>query len=236
VILSRADLHIHTSCSDGAASPLQVAARLARSKLAVASVTDHDTVEGSLRVREALKGERPEIVVGAEVTTADGHLLALFIERDVQSGLGARETVELIHEQGGLAIGPHPYFPFCSLGELAGRLPLDAIEISNGTPLGELANRRAARRLGISGRTLVGGSDAHVVEAVGHVQTLFPGHTGADLRHAIEFGHTWPVFDWKRHLEIAPIHLGRVLRLTLRGLLRSATGHKNATEEDRGLR
>ncbi|MBJ7598429.1 MAG: phosphotransferase [Candidatus Nephthysia bennettiae] len=236
MILSRADLHIHTSCSDGAASPVQIAATLVRSKLAVASVTDHDTVEGSLRVREALRGEGPEIIVGAEVTTADGHLLAVFIERDVPSGLGARETVELIHEQGGLAIGPHPYFPWCSLGELAGRLPLDAIETANGTPLGELANRRAARRLGRPGRALVGGSDAHVVEAVGHVQTLFPGRTGADLRHAIESGHTRPVFHWKRHLEVAPIHLARVVRLTLRGFLRSATGRKQTITEDLGVR
>jgi predicted metal-dependent phosphoesterase TrpH len=47
--LSRADLHIHTTRSDGTASPEQVARALADSDLAVAAVTDHDAVEGAMR-------------------------------------------------------------------------------------------------------------------------------------------------------------------------------------------
>src|SRR5437016_5395070 len=171
--LRRADLHIHTTCSDGAATPAQVAGALARSDLAVAAVTDHDSLEGALRVREALAGFGPEIVVGSEVTTADGHLLGLFLEREVPAGLGALETIERIHAQGGLAIAAHPYFPIASLGDLAGRLPFDAVEVANGTPLGEIANRRARRRLAPTARAVLGGSDAHVLAAVGHVHTLF---------------------------------------------------------------
>ena len=196
----------------------------------MAAITDHDSVEGALRVRDALRGDGPEIVIGSEVTTADGHLLALFIEDDVPAGRSARETIERIHDRGGLAVAPHPYFPIFSLGRLAGSLALDAVEISNGTPLGEWANHRAARRLRLSGRALVGGSDAHVVSAVGHVHTLFPGHTAGDLRTAIECGLTRPAFDWKRHLEIAPVHLARAAWLALRGLLpRSAAKEERAT-------
>jgi predicted metal-dependent phosphoesterase TrpH len=219
--VGRADLHIHTTLSDGAATPAEVAGLLARTDLCVAAVTDHDTVEGALRVREILAGRGPEIVVGTEVTSAAGHLLALFVDRDVPPGLSARETIEIVHELGGLAIAAHPYFPICSLGDLAAELPFDGIEVANGTPLGELANRRAARRLASSARSLLGGSDAHLLNAVGHVRTHFPGRTAADLRVAIERGQTWPVFDWDTHLRISPAQLLRMAGRTLRDLARS---------------
>jgi predicted metal-dependent phosphoesterase TrpH len=214
--VGRADLHIHTTMSDGAGTPAQVARVLAGSRLAVAAITDHDTVAGGLRVREALGGRGPEIVVGTEVSTADGHVLALFVERDVPRGLSARATVELVHERGGLAVAAHPYFPMHSVGDLAGRLPFDAIEVANGTPLGELGNRRAARRLGAQARAVVGGSDAHLVAAIAHVQTCFPGRTAADLRRAVERGETWPVFDWEAHLRVFPAQLVRMAWRILR--------------------
>jgi predicted metal-dependent phosphoesterase TrpH len=212
----RADLHIHTTLSDGAATPEQVAAVLARGDLDVAAVTDHDAVEGALRVRQLLGGRGPEIIVGTEVSSADGHVLALFVQRDVPAGRDAHETVRLIHEQGGLAVAAHPYFPICSLGDLAARAGFDGIEIANGTPLGELANRRARRRLGGTRRGLLGGSDAHVLRAIGHVTTRFPGRSAADLRSAIERGETWPAFDWGRHLAVAPAQLLRMAWQTMR--------------------
>jgi predicted metal-dependent phosphoesterase TrpH len=214
--VGRADLHIHTTMSDGTATPGQVAGVLAWSGLEVAAVTDHNTVEGALRVREALAGLGPEIIVGTEVTSADGHVLALFVDRDVPRGLTARETVEIIHDLGGLAIAAHPYFPVRSVGDLAGRLPFDAVETANGTPLGELANHRATRRLGAVARAVVGGSDAHVAASIGHVRTHFPGSTAADLRAAIEHCQTRPVFDWGTHLRLGPALVYTMVRQTLR--------------------
>lgn len=199
----RADLHIHSTVSDGAATPAELAEVLLGSGLAVAAITDHDSVEGALMVREHLGGRGPEIVVGTEVTTADGHLLALFVEEEVPAGLDARRTVEIIHDLGGLAVAAHPYFPRKSLGDLAGGLPFDAVEVANGTPLGEVANSRAAALLGASARARVGGSDAHLARAVGHVRTHFPGRTATDLRVAIERGQTWTAFDWRAHLKVA---------------------------------
>jgi predicted metal-dependent phosphoesterase TrpH len=228
----RADLHIHTTLSDGAATPEQVAAVLAHGDLDVAAVSDHDTVEGALRVRELLAGRGPEIVLGTEVSSADGHVLALFVQRDVPAGRDAHETVRLIHEQGGLAVAAHPYFPVCSLGDLAAETAFDGIEIANGTPLGELANRRARRRLGRTRRGLLGGSDAHVLRAVGHVTTRFPGRSAADLRLAIERSETWPAFDWGRHLAVAPATLLRMARQTLRDLAASRRPQLEASDPE----
>src|SRR5438309_7374680 len=76
---SRADLHLHTSRSDGRHAPERLAAELLKGELAVVAVTDHDTVAGALEVEEALAGEGPEVVIGTEVSSVDGHILALFV-------------------------------------------------------------------------------------------------------------------------------------------------------------
>src|SRR5262249_21448364 len=99
-----ADLHLHTTCSDGKPTPDELARRLARSTVAAAAVTDPDTIDGALRVEEALAGTGPEIVIGSEVSSRDGHVLALFVTRDIRPGMSAEATIAAIHEQGGLAV------------------------------------------------------------------------------------------------------------------------------------
>jgi len=214
--LSAADLHVHTTCSDGHPTPEQLAERLAGSRLAVVAVTDHDTVEGALRVEEALAGRGPEIVIGSEITSADGHVLALFLARDVPAGMTAANTIEAIHEQGGLAVAAHPYSLALGVGDLAAALPFDGIEVVNGSPLMELANARAARRFRRSRAAHVGGSDAHVAAAVGGVRTVFPGTGAADLRSAILGRLTRPAVDVPGRLVAWPPHLGWLTRTTLR--------------------
>src|SRR5215813_8347764 len=167
---SRADLHLHTTCSDGMPTPEVLARRLVRSRLAVAAVTDHDTIEGALRVDEALSGSGPEIIIGSEVSSRDGHVLGLFITHDVQPGASAEATIAAIHEQGGLAIAAHPYSLALGVGARTG---LDVVEILNGSPFMEMSNARAAARLARTSSALIGGSDAHVARAAGQVYTLF---------------------------------------------------------------
>jgi predicted metal-dependent phosphoesterase TrpH len=218
---SRADLHMHTTCSDGLPAPEQLAERLATSRLAVAAVTDHDTVEGALRVEDALAGRGPEIVIGTEVSTADGHVLALFVTRDVRSGMSAEETVAAIHDQGGLAVAAHPYSLAQGVGDLAGRLPFDAIEMINGSPLMELSNARAGRRLARARSARVGGSDAHVAPAAGGVHTIFPGTGAAELRAAVLGRLTRPAVDLATHVAAMPQHLAWLTWVMLRGDQRS---------------
>jgi predicted metal-dependent phosphoesterase TrpH len=213
---SFADLHVHTACSDGRPTPEHLAERLVDSRLAVVAVTDHDTIEGALRVEEALAGRGPEIVIGTEVSSADGHVLALYVARDVPAGRSAEATIAAIHEQGGIAIAAHPYSLALGVGDLAARLPFDAVEVRNGSPLMELANARAARRLRRCGAAHVGGSDAHLAAAVGGVCTAFPGTGAADLRAAILGRLTRPAADTPSRLAAWPPHLGWLTRTTLR--------------------
>jgi len=212
----RADLHLHTTCSDGKPTPEELARRLARTSLAVAAVTDHDTVEGALLVEEALAGTGPEIVIGSEVSSRDGHVLALFVIRDIVPGMSAEATIDAIHEQGGLAVAAHPYSLAEGVGDLAARLPFDGVEILNGSPLMEMSNARAVARLARTSAALLGGSDAHVASAAGQVHTLFPGAGAADLRAALLAGQTQPAVDWPGRLAALPLHLSWLTWLTLR--------------------
>lgn len=203
---ARADIHMHTTCSDGKHSPPELARRLGYSDLAVAAVTDHDTIEGALRVRDVLGGLGPEIIIGSEITSSDGHVLGLFLSRDVEPGMSAEETIAAVHDQGGLAIAAHPYALALGVGDKAAELPFDGVEITNGSPLMEWSNRRARHRLaGVPGAAL-GGSDAHVSNAAGGIYTLFPGSSAGDLRAAIGARRTEPVTDWGIHMSSMAEH------------------------------
>lgn len=196
----RADLHAHTDRSDGSDSPQDVAAFAAALGLDVLAVTDHDTLDGALRAAEHCAGRGgPEVVIGEEVTSRDGHIIGLFLERLIEPGMSARDTVLAIHDQGGLAIAAHPFW---HTAERRGRPPhgvgvaalrdvrFDAVEVRNGgvTPSMAAANRTAraaARELGLIG---VGGSDAHIREALGCSMTLFAGRSAVELRASLASG------------------------------------------------
>lgn len=197
----KADLHVHTTHSDGHAGvkeTLDYAAN--RTDLRVIAITDHDTIEGALEARSLAEDFGIEVVVGEEVSTADGELLALFIGRRIEPGLPAAETIAQIHAQGGLAVAAHPYFRVLpSLGRRALRerssgpdpeWPLDAVEAFNAGPLSRRGNRRAAAAAAALALPEVGGSDSHNSKTIGYGHTLFPGRSAADLRTAMESGRT----------------------------------------------
>jgi predicted metal-dependent phosphoesterase TrpH len=188
---------MHTTSSDGWPTPHELVDHAARrARLDVIAVTDHDTIEGALRAREyAAKRARFQVIVGEEVSSRDGHIVALFLERRVRPGMSAAATVHAIHDQGGLAIAAHPFWRtqrrtrtglVHGVGWLAAELDFDAIEVENATPGFYLFNQLAHRlNLGL-GAAELGCSDAHILDAVGRAFTEFPGKTPEALRAAIE--------------------------------------------------
>ena len=197
-LAGRADLHAHTHYSDGSGSPADLVMEARRQRLDVLAVTDHDSLDGAFRALEmagptaAVAG--PEVVIGEEVSSLDGHILGLFLIRRVAPGRSALQTVADIHEQGGVAVAAHPFWHAEAstgrrqgVGSLIAGVPFDAIEVRNGalTPAMTRANRRAmaaAQELELVG---VGGSDAHVCEALGLGLTAFRGRSAADLRRSL---------------------------------------------------
>jgi predicted metal-dependent phosphoesterase TrpH len=197
----RADLHMHTNASDGWPTPAQLVDHAARrAGLHVIAVTDHDTIEGALRAAEhAAKRRRFHVVIGEEVSSRDGHIVGLYLERRVKPGMSAAATVHAIHEQGGLAIAAHPFWrtarqarsgPVHGVGWLAAELDFDGVEVENATP-GFFVFNQMAHRLNLGlGAAELGCSDAHIVDAVGRAFTEFPGTSPDELRTAIEGGTT----------------------------------------------
>lgn len=199
---SKADIHIHTTHSDGTAGVAAILEQVARvGALQVIAITDHDTIAGAIEARRMARAFGVEVIMGEEVSTAEGHLLALFIDRWLPPGRPAAETIAAVHAQGGLCIAAHPFDPLVPAlgragltehchGPRLGDWPVDGVEAFNATLMLPSSNR-AARRWGASqGLALCGGSDSHTVSTVGRGYTLFPGASADDLYRAIVSGQT----------------------------------------------
>ena len=197
--MGKADLHIHTRYGDGMATvPALLTYVQELTALDLLAVTEHDTLRAGAEARELhARGDyRFGVVCGEEVTTLDGHLIALFIDEPVVSFQRLEPTLAAIHRQGGIAIAPHPLsFLTRSITRRAFEriaasddpaVRFDAVEEHNMSPAGRVASARVqklnAERLHLA---CIGASDAHFLQSVGCAYTTFAGVTEADLRAAI---------------------------------------------------
>ncbi len=195
-VWSKADVHIHSRHSDGLASIPEIMEYASNSTdLRVIAITDHNTIEGALFAK-SIEDLYPglEVVVGEEITSKWGHILGLFLTEEIPAGLSAAETIARIEAQGGIAIIAHPFanrafgpFGLKSLGKKIEDVAFHAMEVYNSSPYLVYANRLAAKAFaGGQGWAATGGSDAHVLKAIGKGHTLFRGETAADLRHGLQ--------------------------------------------------
>jgi len=201
VRLCKADLHLHTTYSDGTCTPMQLIDHVvAHTDLRVIAVTDHDEIAGAYIARDYAKNRGIDVIIGEEISSREGHILAYFIHERIAPGMSAHDTIRAIHAQGGLAVAAHPYdWMVRSLGRhglleraagAAREWEFDAIETLNSSLFPRYANvtaQRAALQLGLP---MVGGSDSHQLGTVGYGYTLCAGSSAADVRAAIVHGHT----------------------------------------------
>jgi predicted metal-dependent phosphoesterase TrpH len=201
--LGRADLHIHTIASDGTASVSEILEYVENhTHLDVIGIADHERIEAAVECQRLARecGSRVEVVVAEEVTTRSGHLLGVFLQAQLKRGQRLETSVAEIHEQGGLAIVPHPFSAFtlgmrkhAILRVHQSRDPLvywDALEGFNPSTAGRYGRAATARIAAELGLPLVGNSDAHTLDTVGDGYTLFPGSTAEDYRAAVLAGTT----------------------------------------------
>jgi predicted metal-dependent phosphoesterase TrpH len=174
------DLHCHTAASfDSLADPVAVVNAAARRGLTHLAITDHDRIDGALRVRDAAPAGLT-VLVGEEIRTANGDLIAVFLEHAVPPGLPVAETIAQVRAQGGMVGIPHPFDRFRGsmlldpdLEAIASQV--DWIEAHNARVIAGSGNERAAelaRRLGVPG---VAVSDAHSVLEVAVASTIMDG-------------------------------------------------------------
>lgn len=170
------EFHAHSALSHDGRDPVdRLLARAAAVDLDALAVTDHDAIEASLDAVERAADHGLVGIPGMEISSGAGHVLALGIEEAVPPALSFGETLDRIHDRGGLAVIPHPFQR--SRHGVASRISrealatADAIEVFNSRLLTGIANRRARRFAVARGLPMTGGSDAHVAEMVGRAVT-----------------------------------------------------------------
>jgi predicted metal-dependent phosphoesterase TrpH len=170
----RIDLHVHSEDSYDADEPVErMLDRAAAAGLDGVVVTDHDAIRESRRAADLAADYGLVGIPGVEVSTADGHLLALVVDDRPPRDEPLPATVERVRDLGGVAIVPHP-FQRARHGARRGAVvdaDPDALEVYNAHTLTGLRNvqtRAFARRHGLPG---VGGSDAHSAPLVGRAYT-----------------------------------------------------------------
>jgi predicted metal-dependent phosphoesterase TrpH len=168
--LVRVDLHVHSSASfDCNTEPNRLAEQCHRLGLEPIFVTDHDTTVAAVRLQVL---SRQRVVVGEEITTTDGELIGLFLQRRIRPGLTARQTALEIKEQAGLVYLEHPYDQFRrhlseeAIEDLADLI--DIVEVFNARS-DDKTNRRAEELCEILGAAAGAGSDAHTLRELGSV-------------------------------------------------------------------
>src|SRR5438477_12016581 len=87
VLRGRADLHLHTTASDGWPAPHQLVDYARATRLDVIAVTDHDTIEGALRAADYAAGlSKLPVAIGEEGSGRDGHSVGLYVARGRRPG------------------------------------------------------------------------------------------------------------------------------------------------------
>lgn len=172
----RYDLHVHTDASPcSSTSPRAVARGAVDAGLDGIVVTDHDTMENVAAVR-AVAPESLTVVPGVEVTTTEGHLLAVDIETMPERD-SPLSVIDAVHDQGGYAVLAHPFDRLrerfeTDLEELATRV--DAVEGVNSRTVRPADNTHARRFANRHDVPSTGGSDAHFPFELGRAVTLSP--------------------------------------------------------------
>ena len=166
------DTHVHTAASyDSTAAIDAVLASAADAGLDALAITDHDTMAGAREAMERAREYGLVVVPGVEVSTADGHLLALGVADRPVAGRSLAETVAAVRDRGGAAVVPHPSqrsrhgVPRGAVGDC------DGIEAYNAMAMTGVQNRRARAFAEREGYPALGGSDAHTPEMVGRAVT-----------------------------------------------------------------
>lgn len=188
----RVDFHVHTQYSADSLSSLESVIRVARrAGLDKLAITDHNTVEGA---QKAHAQEPDLVIVGEEIMTTKGEILALFVSEFVPPYLPPSKTIHRLKEQGAFIAVSHPFDPLrsgWSLSDLEELAPqLDALETFNAKCFSRRMNEKAAQFAIQHDLAGLAGSDAHWPVEVGRGwMELPPFHDAESLRAVIRQGN-----------------------------------------------
>lgn len=198
-LFGKADLHIHSRYSQDSFSTIKnILKRAKEQRLDLIAITDHHTLKGAREAQKISPQFGIEVILGEEIETKEGEIIALFIEKTIAPKRRVLETIGEIHQQGGLVIVPHPLNWFLrdsiqkkTIFQIFEKI--DGIELLNGAWTGGIKQKESEElnKLIFNLASLCG-SDAHLSRQVGKSYTIFPGNKSEDLYRAIKEKTTFP--------------------------------------------
>jgi predicted metal-dependent phosphoesterase TrpH len=186
----RVEFHCHTIYSaDSLTSIDKLLADCEKKGIDRLAITDHNSVAGAYR---AYQLDHQRVIIGEEIKTTQGELLAFFVKEQVPKGLTPGEAIRRLRQQGAFISVSHPFdtarngaWEKSALAEIASQV--DAIEVFNSRCAGSMPNQAA--RIFAAENHLGGtvGSDAHILWEVGRATLMLNDFYDAnELRQALE--------------------------------------------------
>lgn len=188
----KVEFHCHTNASkDSLTHPRDLVDTCRRKGIDRVIITDHNTIQGA-RVAQALDPDL--VIVGEEIMTTQGEILAAFVQEEIPRGLSPAETIQQLKDQGAFISVSHPFDAWREGGwqeaDLLKILPdVDAIEVYNSRcmlPRFNRAARQFAEKHNLAGTV---GSDAHAAFELGRsLMLLHPFEGPVEMRGVIRNG------------------------------------------------
>ncbi len=169
------DTHIHSKYSKDSITPLEDIIDYSRKiGLKAIAITDHDEIKGT-QIVQTLKHEGLLLIPGEEVSSTEGHIIALGITDYIKPLQTPEETIDKIHENAGIAIAAHPYsFYRSGMGKITETLNVDGVETKNSRFILGLSNYLTNKLSVKKNIPPIGASDAHFVKGIGRCYTEIP--------------------------------------------------------------
>jgi len=162
----RVDFHVHSKYSSDSTITAKDLVKYAKKRsLDAIAITDHNQIKGALDIAKKIE---LLIIPSIEISTKSGHLVGLNVRKSIPKGMSVEETVDCIHNMGGLAVACHPFAWFKgSLGDKITK-KFDAIETVNSSsfPFGR-SIKKAKEIAKILDLAQIAGTDAHIPQSIG---------------------------------------------------------------------
>jgi predicted metal-dependent phosphoesterase TrpH len=168
------DLHVHSHYSeDATGSPKELIKLLRKKGLNGMAITDHNNINGSIKALE-IAPENFIVIPGIEISTTDGHILALNVRKNISRKRSTEETVDIIIDEGGIPIIPHLFRNMSGIKKTKLKVvkqKINTIEVFNSCsqPKTNLKTAKIAKEYNLGG---TGGSDTHDPLFAGYGYTI----------------------------------------------------------------
>jgi len=167
----KADLHIHTTFSDGISTPEEIVETAIKRGINCICITDHHEINGSIEAMKFGYDKNILVIPGIELLTTSGDVLGINVKKNIPSGLSVKEAIKEIRKQGGIAVIPHPFNKpvngFWGGEKDLKKINFDAIESFNATVFFKSSNKKADNFSKSNNLCFTAGSDAHRKDFVG---------------------------------------------------------------------